>query len=143
IAELRLPSDLVADPSLLEGCALVVTRRPSAWPSAARRLPLAAPVLHAYRPTAWESRVEHAVRRDGRIVVTSPPVHGSAGFLLAPAPGETLDVTLRSQRLAIPGVLRRVEDLERFVRAQSRYTVGGVLGPPDLIATGEFLTSNR
>jgi predicted RND superfamily exporter protein len=77
------------------------------------------------------------------MVITTPPVHGSARFLLSPAPADTLEYVLRSQGLAVPGVLRDIAGLEEFVRGQSQFAVGGVLGPPDYIAAAEFLTSNR
>jgi hypothetical protein len=134
--ELRLPADLVPDPASLAGCALVVTRSPAA--SAA-----ALATTHAYRPDAWESVVDSASRRGGRLVLTTPPVHGSALFLLAPAPGETLKYALDSHRLAMPDVLEHIGDLERFIRAQTRYTVGGALGPADMIETAEFLSNGR
>lgn len=125
LAELRLPGDLVSDPGVLVGCAIAVGRR-------------GAPPVQA-----WTSTVTSATRRDGRIVVSTPPVHGSPLVLFAPAADETLEYRVHSQRLALPEVLHRIEDLERFVGAQSRFTVGGVLGPPDAIATAEFLTSDR
>jgi predicted RND superfamily exporter protein len=40
-------------------------------------------------------------------------------------------------------VLELVGDFERFIRAQTRYTVGGVLGPADQIETAQFLTNDR
>lgn len=128
--ELRLPAHLVPDPEWLAGCSVVVSRRAGATGGRGRA---------AY----WSSVVESAGRRGDRIVVTTPLVHGSALFLLAPAPAETLEYALRSQRLALPGVLRRIEELEQFIRTQGRWAVGGVLGPADEIATAEFLTSDR
>ncbi len=134
--EIRLPADLVPEPEMLTGCALVVRRRASPGPRGA-------PGGRPDAPASWESIVESAERRHGRIVLTTPRFHGSALFLLTPAPGETLEYALDSRRFALPLVLRRVEDLERFIRTQARYTVGGVLGPPDQIATVEFLASTR
>jgi hypothetical protein len=133
--ELRLPGDWVADPGAAVGCSVVVSRRGEAagqgsWP-------------RVYRPRSWGSIVESAARVDGRLVVTTPLSHGSPRFLLAPAAGETLEVRLRSQPFALAAVLRRVADLERFVRGHARYAVGGVTGPPDQIVTAEFVTSDR
>jgi predicted RND superfamily exporter protein len=131
---LSLPGDLLADPEAAVGCSIVVSRRGSEGPSG--------PDV-AYRPRFWGSMVESAKREDGRIVVATPPIHGSALFLLVPSPRETLDVTLRSHPLALPAVLRRIEGLERFVRGHERHAVGGVLGPPDHVVAAEFVTSDR
>ena len=133
---IRLPANFVANPQLLEGCSVVIARR-------AASTTVAKSPGDTDRPSHWESIVESATLSGGRMVITTPPVHGSARFLLMPSPRETLEVTLQSQRLALPAVLRRVEDLERFARAQTRYTVGGVLGPADHITTAEFLLDER
>jgi hypothetical protein len=134
--EARLPGDLVRDPRVLTGCSFVVKRPVPAATSASN-------MNRNERPAFWESTVDSVARRDGRIVITTPITHGSALFLLEPAPGETLRYELRSRRLALPEVLGHIDELERFVRAESSYTVGGVLGPPDQIETAEFLTSDR
>jgi len=132
----RLPPDLVTDPEMLVGGSLVVTlptKPGSPSPTPGR------PSL----PSSWSSIVESAVRDSGRIVVTTPRHHGSALFLLAPAPGDTLGYAIASQRLAVPGVLQRVDSLERFVREQGRYSVGGALGPADQVAAAEFIVERR
>ncbi len=123
--EYRFPGDLVSDPATLVGCAIAIGRRGEP----ANR--------------AWTSTITSAMRRDGRIVVATPPVHGSPLFLFTPAPDETLEYSIRSQRLALPEVLRQIEDLERFVGAPSGRTVGGVIGPPDWIASAEYLLTDR
>jgi predicted RND superfamily exporter protein len=124
LAEIRLPPDVAVDPAALIGCAIEVTMRASG-------------------PRPWTSIVTGAEVRDGRTVVSGPPVHGSARFLLQPAPGDSLDFVLRSQRLAFPADLRRVAALEEFVRAQHELAVGGVLGPSDVVASAEYLTNDR
>jgi predicted RND superfamily exporter protein len=132
--ELRLPGGLLEHPERAVGCSISVSRRGED-----------AAVLHAeaYRPRSWGSLVESAAPESGRIVVKTPLAHGSPAFLLMPAPGETLEVAIRSHPLALPGVLRSVEELERFVRSQTACAVGGVLGPPDHIVAAEFVTSDR
>jgi len=132
--ELRLPGGLLGHPERAVGCSITVSRRGEA-----------AVVVHAeaYRPRSWGSLVESATPESGRIVVRTPLAHGSPAFLLMPAPGETLEVAIRSQPFALPGVLRGVEELERFVRGQTACAVGGVLGPPDHIVAAEFVTSDR
>src|SRR5262249_41913962 len=97
----------------------------------------------ALLPRTWSSVVESAALRDGRLVVRTPPDNGSARLLLMPAARETLDFALRSRRFARPEVLRAVEGLERFVRGEGRWAVGGVLGPPDEVVTAEYVTSDR
>jgi predicted RND superfamily exporter protein len=132
--ELRLPGGLLEHPERAVGCSISVSRRGED-----------AAVLHAeaYRPRSWGSLVESVAPESGRIVVKTPLTHGSPAFLLMPAPGETLEVAIRSQPLALPAVLRSIEELERFVRSETRYAVGGVLGPPDHIVAAEFVTSDR
>jgi hypothetical protein len=124
--EIRLPEGVAPDPAVVVGCSLAVTVR-----------------VDSLGPPFWNSIVESAEIRNGRTVIRTPPIHGSALFLLRPAPEDTLDYVLASQRLALPDVLRRLEALEEFVRAQGRYAVGGVLGPPDHISAVEYLTSDR
>ena len=135
------PDSLIADPDLLTGCSLWVSvlPRPAEQPSASRRQV----VPDFGRPSYWSSVVEHAERRDGRIAVTTPLYHGSAQFLLMPAPTDTLVFALLSQRLAIPSLLMALDSLEQFVRTRSHLAVGGVLGPSDQLATVEFLMSDR
>jgi predicted RND superfamily exporter protein len=134
--EIRLPSDLVSDPGRLVGCSVSIARR---------LIPPGADSLAGFRQAIqrWWSFVESAARKGDRIVVTTPPYHGSALFLFAPAAGETLEYALASQGFALPRVLRRIEGLERFVRAQTACAVGGVLGPASQIATAEFIVSDR
>jgi hypothetical protein len=132
-SEIRLPEGVAIDPAAVVGCSLAVVVPADSLAGA----PL------ALRPAFWNSIVESAEIRGGRTVLRTPPVHGSALFLLQPAPTDTLDYVLRSQRVALPGVLRRLEALEEFVRARGRYAVGGVLGPPDHIGAAEYLTSDR
>jgi predicted RND superfamily exporter protein len=129
----RLPADLVK-PERAVGCSIVVSRRGD---------DAGAGGAQAYRPRSWGSLVQSAALRDGRLRVTTPLAHGSPVFLLMPAAGETLEVALRSQPLALPAVLRGIEELERFVRGQTACAVGGVLGPPDHVMTAEFVTSDR
>jgi len=135
------PDSLVADPAWLVGCSLAVTVR---MRSPAPPGPPGVGLVPATRgPAYWSSVVENAARGGGRIAVTTPLYHGSARFLLMPAPSETLDFVLRSQRLALPAVVMALDSLEQFVRAQGRYAVGGVLGPPDYIASVEYMMSDR
>jgi predicted RND superfamily exporter protein len=129
--EIRLPEGTPLDPADAVGCSLAVIRRPEPGAEAA-----------SDRPSLWSSFVEAAESREGRTVLRTPPRHGSARFLLRPAPADTLEFVLRSQRLAVPAVLRRLEALEAHLRGLG-LTVGGVLGPPDHLAAAEFLTSDR
>jgi hypothetical protein len=122
---LRLPGDVASDPQLLLGCAISVGR------------------VGAPPGQRWTSVIVGAERRDGRILAATPPVHGSPGFLFSPGAADTFEFSVRSQRLALPDVLGRIAHLEDFVRGQTGLTVGGVIGPPDLIATAEHLTSHR
>lgn len=146
LGELSLPVAVAPRPEALPGCSLIVSRRPGKRPvlpeHANSAYQGATPPVYD-PPMFWSAVIESAARSDQRVVVRTRLDQGSPIFMMAPAPGETLDVAIRSQRLAMPGVMRSIRDLENFVRDQERLTVGGVLGPPDQIETAEFVTNDR
>ncbi len=87
----------------------------------------------------WSSWVETARMEGDRIVLSWPLRGGSPRFWLMPGPGERVGWTLRREPLAVPAVLERVRDLERFLAG--RPGVGGVLGPARFLETAAFLTN--
>jgi predicted RND superfamily exporter protein len=70
-------------------------------------------------------------------------MHGSPRFLLNPAPGDTLTYALAARRFTEPRIIRAVTRFEEFLREKTEMRVGGVLGPPDYLATTEFLVRRR
>lgn len=85
----------------------------------------------------WSGSIESARREDGRLVLQLPLKGGSPLFWLDPKPDERLSVEIRREPFMVPGVLRQVRDLERFLEA--RPGVGGVLGPARYLATTAFM----
>lgn len=128
-------ADRAIDPKTLVGCRITVTRRPV--------VETEVPVPGSALPMSWDSRIESAERAGDAFRVTMPRTDGSPRFLLQPAPEEMLGYEIVSERFAEPDVLGRVAELENLVRDQKRYAVGGVLGPPDYIATTEFIVMKR
>jgi uncharacterized protein len=144
--DIRLPPIPVLKPEALPGCLVIFARRAGPPASQTALMPNpggGASAVTFELPTWWGALVDSASRANGHLVVKTPIDQGSARFLLMPAPGETLDVTLRSYRLATPGVLHSIDDLERFVREERGLTVGGALGPPDQIVAAEYASSDR
>jgi predicted RND superfamily exporter protein len=132
--EIRLPAQLVAEPAALVGCSLSVAPRTLGGVPATPEL---------RRAMTWSGIIDGAARRGDTLAVTFPSVAGSALFMISPVPSDTLDFAVVSRRLAVPAVLRRIADLERYAGAQSGLAVGGVLGPADQVATAEFLVNER
>lgn len=85
----------------------------------------------------WSGSIESARREGGRLVLRLPLKGGSPGFWLDPRPDERLKVEIGKEPFMIPGVLRQVRDLERFL--EDHPGVGGVLGPAKYLETTAFM----
>ncbi len=133
---LLLPAGVSVDPARLVG-AWVDVRRPGTTG-------LENPPPHGpLRWNRWQSWIETAARDGDRIRVTMPLRSGSPKFFIDPQPEEKLDFEIRSQRLETAATLREIAGLETFIRGRVDDTVGGVLGPPDYIATTQFIVKSR
>jgi len=131
---IRLPGAAFPDMRALAGCSLGIAIRPG---EGNRSLP------PSWRPDRWSSCVESAERTGDEVILYTPRRHGSPRFLLDPAPGDTLRYALRARRFTEPRILAATARFEEFLRAQTALRVGGVLGPPDYLATTEFLVQRR
>ena len=134
------PGDLAADPETLVGRSIQFSR--SGAPMADRPQPPG-----RRRPRRkWESRksrVESATRQDGSIVITTPRRDAMVRAILRLVPGEQLAYEITPQRLTLPEVLRRIDELETFIEAHAEEAVGGVIGPADYIATTRFMKTRK
>ena len=133
---LRLPGDLVADPSELVGWAIHLA--PS---GGAARPPAASGIRQP--PRKWQSWIESATRDGDEIVVTTARPCPSFRRQLRLNPNETARYEIRPERLTLPEVLRHISDLEDFITAQCDCAVGGVLGTADYIATANFMSAGN
>jgi predicted RND superfamily exporter protein len=90
-------------------------------------------------PRQWSSWVATARPEGDRIILGWPLTGGSPRFWLVPRPTDRVGWALRREPLAVPAVLERVRELERFLAG--RPGVGAVLGPARFLETASFLTS--
>lgn len=134
--EVRFPADLVSDPKTLEGCLLVVRREEADEPVD----PIEAGKIIRNR---WSSRIETAERTADAIRVTMPLHDGSPVFSMRPEPKETLVCEIESERLTVPSVLARIERFQSFVESRRDLKVGGTLGPPNYLATTNYIVKRR
>ncbi len=88
-------------------------------------------------PRDWSGSIESAERIGGRLVATLPLKAGSPHFLLAPRPGEALDVEIKREPFMNPALIRKVGELEAFLA--TREAVGGVFGPAVYLSTTAFM----
>ncbi len=134
-----LPGDLVSDPAALVGLSVEFKR--SGSPLAG--VPPASPRDPRRMWQSRKSRVETAMRQGDRLVITTPRKDALIKTLIGLVPGEKLAYEITPRRLTQPDVLRRIGELEDFIRAHTAQAVGGVLGPPDYLATTRFMKLRR
>ncbi len=132
-----LPGDLVSDPEALVGQYIRI-RRPGSpavedLPSPRRR-----------GRTAWNSRIETAIRQGEHIVATVPRRAAPPKLTLGLRDDDAVvQYELEFRRLTWPETLKRIAGLEEFIESLRQYTVGGVIGPAAYVKTTNFMTRAR
>ncbi|MFH0980891.1 MAG: MMPL family transporter, partial [Planctomycetota bacterium] len=133
-----LPGNLVDDPATLVGQRIYFERSGS---------PLVKePQPPPQRHRKWESRksyIESATREGDHVVIKTPAPHALVKAIMRLVPGEKLKYEITPQRLVQPEVLRRIGELEEFIRAHRAEAVGGVIGPADYVATTRFMKMRK
>ena len=82
-----------------------------------------------------------AAKRDGQHLVLTPDRSAGARLpALRPQSGDTFDFELRSEPFMMPEVIRRVGELEAFIRGKRELTVGGVIGTASYVSTAHFMS---
>ena len=133
----KLPGDLVDDPATLVG-----------WRFKLKRLGQPPPptVADARRQAIlenWFTWISEAKREEGNILVKGNPSQGLPKFGLRLTDSDRVAFEMTPSRLMQPDTVRRIGELESFIKAQQADAVGGVVGTADYLKTVNFLRRGR
>lgn len=118
---MALPGQEVPEPILISGSAITLSV--------------------ANPPAVWHAEIDAAGQvRDGRVFVRLAGTQAPAGFweALSRAGQARYEIPVRNQ--VRPDIVRSVGELGAFIRARSRYAVGGTLGPWEYLTTTRFMS---
>jgi predicted RND superfamily exporter protein len=91
----------------------------------------------------WTAILDSVVVYGDSLAFFAPRQAGTAQFLLRLQGNEDLRVEVETRRFDTYETLQQLGALGDFIRSQTRYAVGGVLGPADYIATAFFILHGR
>ena len=91
----------------------------------------------------WSAAAESVFVDADALVLTTAAANGSPQMLLRLEGDESLVVEVETKRLETPAGLRVVRALQDFIVGHGELTVGGALGPPDYIATTNYIMMRR
>ncbi len=128
---LKMPLDLVPDPSRLVGCRVRISRTDSTVADARLRW------------NQWTSWILLAEPVGEDLVLVVPRRDGSPRFHLRLDPGDTVRYEINSRPFLWPALLGEIDAFQAFVASCGAYTVGGVMGPTTHLATTNFIVRKR
>jgi predicted RND superfamily exporter protein len=130
----RIPRELLKEPNALIGSLLRITRE---TPAPSRD-------THPSRSRSERSSViEHIQDQGEELILEFSPASGPPGIALGARPDEMLTLQIIPSPFVSPNALQEVERFETFLRSRSAQAVGGVLGPPDFLATTNYIVRGR
>ncbi|MSU57602.1 MAG: hypothetical protein EXS35_05385 [Pedosphaera sp.] len=115
--EIVFPGDLVEDHALLAGSTITLSRGDRNWPT----------------------HIEMIERRGQQIVARFPHGQSAEDFLKSPGASGPVHFEAVVRTQLQPALIRTSGELGNFLRARSRFGVGGVLSPFDYITTTRFM----
>lgn len=126
---LLLPTNLVMNAKELAGARLTLSMAP----------PLSGSETHRAART-WSSHIEMVATEGSNIVARLPATPALSNLWTEAPQAARLEVEIMARTHLRPQMLQKLSDLATFIREHRAESVGGVLGPPDYLATARFYT---
>lgn len=118
--EIALPGGLVENPAVIGGSSIVLTA--------------------AEKPgLSWQTHIEMVERRGDKIMARLAPRAGETNFWAQLGKTAELKYQIGARSQVRPELIRSMTEMEGFIRERKQLAVGGVLGPPDYLATTRFM----